>query len=92
MPAFIPKTFGEFKAYAEKKRGDTCGVNIECHIVLGGGGLRSSKDIYFGRDECEPWEVFHNIDGELISYSDEEIKASNIGKAIESGCLVIDED
>lgn len=60
----------------------------EFFISLAGGGLRSSKDIWYDSAKKQ-FEVFHSVSGCMEKYShDELLTETNIGKALEVGALI----
>ncbi len=62
---------------------------LEVFIMLGGGMIRSSKNIYWNGTD---FEIFHEIDGTSENLTEKEIlndRKSNIGKAIRNNCLFL---
>lgn len=60
------------------------------HILLGGGIIKSSKDIYYDKDK-KRFTIEHNIDDTREHYTHKELldnKISNIGIAMKRGCLI----
>lgn len=72
------KSLKDLKKKAEK------GEQLDCCIAVG--ILRSSKDIWYNKENEKPWEIFHSISGETEEYNDKELEEwTNIPQAIKNG-------
>ena len=74
-------TIDRLKEYASEESG------ADCYIALGGGMLKSSKQIYYDKGV---WTICHNIDGSIKSYNTDRKfceEEDNIMDAIVEGCF-----
>lgn len=76
------KSIEDLQTRAQKEDG------CECFIVLGGGLVKSSKQIWYHKDS-ELWDIYNDIDGsDLEDLSLMELtKNTNIIKALKAGAL-----
>lgn len=74
------KTIEELKEYTK-----VCFKDL--FISLGGGGIRSSKEIYYNEPN-DTFEIFHGIDGSVGTYTIEQLaEETNIITAMEKNAL-----
>jgi hypothetical protein len=75
------KSIEQLKKLASNENG------VDCFIALAGGLARSSKQVWYLNGK---WEVFNSIDDTEQVLTDGQLHTdSNIGEAIDKGCLYL---
>lgn len=77
----------QIKSIAELKREASKQSGLDGFILLAGGLMRSSKQIYYDT-VSKVFEIWNDIDGTTLTVSEAELKTeTNIIEALKKGCL-----